>query len=300
VKWLLEHGANLNHEVNGVLDCRVLDAAAVNSHLEIVKLLVESGAAINGAHPEHNALSLAMTHGNDQIVQYLRSKGAMTPWELRGEPPPRPPSREAGSILGYVEYHLGSVEPLSLQEIVSGSPPITIHVVRSEDEIVLVTDGMSSLPMTVPEGSEKFQFAELVMRLPAGWPLDSESLNWPENLWPIEWLRRIARHPHENKTWLGGQTFVFRNGEPPAPFAPNTKLSCLLGIAPDNALGEYGRSDGTVVLFYSLYPIYAEEAELEKRKGVGHLLNLFMKHEILPQCDLRRLNVALKSSRADE
>lgn len=294
VQWLLDHGANLNIDNGGVPDCPALDAAARCGHLKIVKLLVERGAAINGAHPVRNALSQAMAYGRDDVVEYLRSKGAKMPWELRGEPPPVPPAREADAILGYVEYVLGPAEPLSLQEIIAGTPPITIHVVKSEDRLVLVTDGMSSLPMNVPAGSEQFQYAELVLRLPPDWPLDSESLKSPEYFWPFEWLRRIARHPHENNTWLGGQSFVFHNGEPPAPFASNTKLSCILGLAPDGDLGEYGRSDGTTVVFYSLYPIYAEEADLEKRKGVRELIKWFMKHKIAREVDLHRSNVALK------
>lgn len=293
VEWLLDHGANLNRNKNGVPECRTLDAAAIAGHLNIVKLLVERGAAINGAHPEHNALSMAMTHGRTDVVEYLRSKGAKTPWELRGEPPPKP-AREADSILGYVEHCLGPAEALSLQEVVAGSPPIAIHVFRSEEENVLVTEGMSSLPMAVPAGAEEFQFAELVLRLPVDWPLDPKSLGSPEHFWPVEWLRRIARWPHENHSWLGGKMFVFRNGEPPVPFASNTKLSCWLGIAGDLILDEYTRSDGTTVVFYALHPIYSEEANLEKRKGAVALIKLLDKHHIDRRINPHRQNVALK------
>lgn len=296
VEWLLDHGAHLNIDRDGVPECPALDDAAGCGHLKIVKMLLVRGAAINGAHPEHNALSMAMSHGRDDVVEYLRSQGAKTPWEVRGEPQPAPPAQEADAILGYVEYCLGPAEPLSLQEVVAGSPPIAIHVFRSDKEIVLVTEGMSSLPMTVPDGGEEFQFAELVLRLPLDWPLDTKSLASPEHFCPLEWLRRLARWPHENHSWLGGKTFVFRNGEPPQPFAKNTKLSCWLGIAGDLVLDEHSRSDGTTVVFYALHPIYAEEADLEKRRGVVHLGELFDKHRINRTLDPHRRNVALKSA----
>ncbi len=60
-------------------------------------------------------------------------------------------------------------------------------------------------------------------------PQQDRRLN--EFYWPIEWLKRIARYPHDNDTWLGGPHTIIANGEPPEPFAPNTKMSCLLLLA---------------------------------------------------------------------
>ena len=89
---------------------------------------------------------------------------------------------------------------MALREIVPTDLPIAIHVIRTEDEQILVTEGMSARPMTVPTGGEAFQFAELELRLPSDWPLTLDAFANPNHYWPIEWLKRIARYPHDNDT----------------------------------------------------------------------------------------------------
>ena len=62
-----------------------------------------------------------------------------------------------------------------------------------------------------------------------------------EFYWPIEWLKRIARYPHDNETWLGGPHTIIANDEPPEPFAPNTKMSCLMLLANPSEFGRWTR-----------------------------------------------------------
>jgi len=122
--------------------------------------------------------------------------------------------------------------------------------------------------------------------------LTTQDLRDPNNSWPIEWLRRIARYPHENDTWLGGTSAVIANGDPPESLAPNTRLSCLLAVVETGNLGELRLPDGRHVTFYFLYPLYTEERDLEDEKGIEHLLRLFHQYEISTVVDVRRLNVA--------
>ncbi len=159
-------------------------------------------------------------------------------------------------------------QTLALRSIVPTDPDIAIHFVpstRKRAYNTLFTTGMCDKPMTVPKGKEEFQFAELVLQLPPGkkWPLDEASLGNPELFWPIEWMRRIALYPHQNKTWLGAPVTIIANDEPPQPFAANTQLSCMGLFLEMSDIPTATLNDGRVVQFYTMMPLYAEERERE-------------------------------------
>jgi uncharacterized protein len=290
VEWLLSHRARINQVVDGVTRCLPLAVAIRQGHLEVVKLLVEHGADVNAVWAGQNALSTALTYKQEAIANYLREKGAREPAQL-GETPPK--TDEPTAIVRHIEEHLGKPEPLVLREIVPGEPSIALHVVRLRHKLALVTEGMSSRPMKVPRGGEAYRFAELVMYLPAKWPLTEEALRDPNHFWPVEWLRKIARYPHDHKTWLGGKVAVIANGEPPEPLAPATKMTCLLVVAGGGDFGRLALPDGRQIVFYEVFPLYTEERDLEKDKGTEALLQLFEKNRIKPIVDMDRKNVAL-------
>jgi ankyrin repeat protein len=80
--WLLDRGAVINHVVLGTPRCFALSGAAAGGHFEVVKLLVERGAWINSAWAGMTPLSHALTYGNTEVADYLRSVGAKLPEEL--------------------------------------------------------------------------------------------------------------------------------------------------------------------------------------------------------------------------
>jgi hypothetical protein len=292
VRLLLDYGAKIN--VGGDDKCPPLASAATGGSLEVARLLLERGADPNVLYgrmqygePPTNALKQAMMFGHQEVATLLRSHGAILP-----------PSCElgnglsmAGDVLEHIERHLGKTTPLPLHEIVPGDPAITIHSVPMLECLALVTTGMSDRAMTVPEGGEEYQFAELVIYLPADWPLTEAALQAPNTSWPINWLRRIAHSPHDNQSWLGGASAIIANGEPPKPLAPNTRLTCLLALFEANEFGSLHLPDGRRVVFYTLYPLYTEERNLEKDKGLGELLRLLQQHQISRIVDVDRLNV---------
>ena len=76
---------------------------------------------------------------------------------------------------GGIEQHVDEVT-MVFRELVPDRVHLDVHHVppdASRDFHTLITTGMSSKPMTVPEGAEPFQLAELVMCLPANWKLSS-------------------------------------------------------------------------------------------------------------------------------
>ncbi len=121
--------------------------------------------------------------------------------------------------------------------------------------------------------------------------LTPKALSDETKRWPFEWLMRIARWPHEHNTWLG-PTAVFANGEPPKPFAKNTKLSCIFAAPAGYDFSTWQRPDGQTVTIYQLYPIYTEERDLEREEGAEELLGRLMDADLPLYVDPKRENVA--------
>jgi ankyrin repeat protein len=298
VRWLLQQGVQINFpwpDHSGENYCSSLIVASFQGHLEVVKLLVEQGGAdINALSGRgYTPLSYAIMYGKRDVEAYLRSKGALETEQLQD----KKPAPAADVILAHIERHLGKPNPLALQEIVAGDPPITIHAVPMKDRLALVTTGMSARPMTVPPGGEEYRYAELLIYLPKEWPLTQETLADPNYFWPIDWLRRIARYPHEHHTWLGGPFAIIANEEPPQPLAPNTRLTCLLALPEAREFSTLSLADGRRLVFYTLIPLYTEERDLEKAKGIEELLTLFQSRKVSMIVDINRPNVAPPSAR---
>jgi hypothetical protein len=272
--------------------------AAVAGHLEVVKLLVEHGADINtpwgntsDGKPQINALWGALTYGQMEVANYLRSKGAVLP------PGNEELEQEVGSVTleDHIAEHFGKPRPVSQQEMVPGDPPVSVHVIppaSKRQPVTLVTTGMSDKPMTVPKGEEEYRFAELFIQLPSDWPTTPKKLSDPRYGWPLDWLRRIAHYPHDNDTWLGGSATVIANGDPPAPLAEGVPFIAILLLTSDEEEERLLTSDGRVIHFYRLFPLYLEEYQLERKDGVAALIKLFQKHKISMTLDLNRKNVA--------
>ncbi len=98
-RWMLARGAKLNFELPdfpGESRCFPLTGAVMGGHLDVVKLLVEEGGAnINALWGEYTPLSYAIMYDQSEIEAYLRSKGALTPEELKGKQPPKPSAKPA-------------------------------------------------------------------------------------------------------------------------------------------------------------------------------------------------------------
>ncbi|HZT78842.1 MAG TPA: suppressor of fused domain protein [Gemmataceae bacterium] len=204
-------------------------------------------------------------------------------------------SENIEAISDHIETHIGKVAGV-FHEIVSDLVHIDVHVVEPTDDRpyhTLVTSGMSDLPMTVPEGAEDWRFAELVISLPPDWPLTQEAFQDERNYWPVRWLKMLARLPHEYDTWLGwGHTVP--NGDPPRPFAANTKLCCALLLTPMLTPEEFWQlrtDDDRTINFYALVPTYHEEMAFKLKNGVEALLERFGEEGVTELLDVKRTNV---------
>lgn len=203
-------------------------------------------------------------------------------------------------ISQHVEKYIGPIQSV-FHEIVSDLVHIDILYVAPTKErnyITLVTSGMSSLPMTVPEGAEAFRYAELMICLPADWQLSNESIQKEGNYWPIRSLKTLARLPHEYNTWLYA-AHTIPNKNPAEPYASNTKLMGMMltipsTVEPVNEFFTLAISPDKEVHFFSLTPLYSEEMDHKLKHGAEALFEKLDKAGVTELLDPRRKNTCKK------
>jgi ribosomal protein S27E len=198
------------------------------------------------------------------------------------------------AISRHIETHLGPIDSV-FHEIISDLVHLDVYVVKPTAErpwVTFITSGMSSLPMTVPEGREEMRFAELIITLPEDWPLEQSVWEDENHYWPVRWLKTLARLPHEYETWLGFCHTV-PNGDPPESLAESTDFCGFILLPPLSApegFRELQAGDEKTIHFYSIVPLYPEEMEFKVARGADALLERFEKYEIGDVVDLRRRN----------
>ena len=287
-KRLLELGAKINHEVNGEICCHTLALAIAKGNLEMVKLLVQYDAAINGIELGMSPLDRAMIADWPEIIEYLRSIGGKTAKELGWTPPPPP---ELSKLMeGYFEENFGKQPMATIQSMVGTHPKINIHVVDDSYQYVFQTEGMSAEPIPIETGDEANRFVELEMILPYEWPIGPELLKTDENAWPVTWLRRLAYYPHETDEPMT-TLFFYPNGSPPQPFASNTELSVWMIM--HSRRDPIFVSEEKQIVILNAIPLYKEEYDLVQKHGLGELGKRFDENKIQPHQMFVRKNVGL-------
>ncbi|WP_285309427.1 MULTISPECIES: suppressor of fused domain protein [Stenotrophomonas] len=202
------------------------------------------------------------------------------------------------AISAHIERHLGPISGV-FHEIVSDLVHIDVHVVPASEQfpyLRLVTSGMSDLPMTLPEGAPGSAYMELMVTLPADWPISDDAFEDERNYWPVRLLKTLARLPHEYDTWLGfGHTIP--NGHPAEPYAPGVGFDGAIVLPPVTAPDGFATlqlDDGRRITFMTIVPLYPEEMDLKLRKDAEALLDRFDAKKIQDVIEPGRVNVAKK------
>ncbi len=198
-------------------------------------------------------------------------------------------------ITAHIEKHLGPATTV-LHELVSDLVHVDIHVVPptpKRNRYTLVTSGMSDRPMKVPPGLEELRFAELVIGLPADWPMEQTAWEDERYYWPIRLLKMLARFPHEYSTWLCmGHTVP--NGDPPTRYAANTEMCCAFVGPPILTPQDFWRmpiDSQTTINFYGVFPLYLREMQFHLKHGMDALCGRFAKHAVTEVLRVGRTNV---------
>jgi hypothetical protein len=196
------------------------------------------------------------------------------------------------ALAAHVRAHLGTAENV-WHEIVSEFVHIDVHVHEPSESLpmrVLMTEGMSRRPMTVPQELPHMRWAELAMCLPPHWPLTQSDVGDERNYWPLRWLYKLARMPHEYRTWLSyGHTIP--NGDPPRPFADNTELCCWLLTPPVPFGAGFGRvalENGEPLHIYAAIPIHRQEVDFKRKYGADALMRRLWDARALGALDISR------------
>jgi hypothetical protein len=212
--------------------------------------------------------------------------------------PPADPARKR-LISNHIEEHLGPIDYV-FHELVSEYVHIDVHRIPPQKHrpyYTLVTSGMSEQPMTVPDGAESLRFTELMLCLPPGWPLNMEDFQNEQNYWPIRLLKVLARLPHEFRTWLGLSHSV-PNGEPPRPYASNTRFCCAVLVPPLTCADPFRTlviDEEQTIQFYAVLPLFPEELECKLKAGMSVLIDRLDNARVTELVGLRRKNACRKN-----
>jgi hypothetical protein len=247
----------------------------------------ECGAPISIPRP-----GVETSNAGDRILRHQRTNRPSTT--------PASGGQSAELIGAHFREILGTNHAV-IHEIVSEFVHIDILIFRPSEEYpfyTLVSSGMSDQPMLVPPDVTGGEFAELVLLLPSDWPMSRQT--WDENeaeyYWPISWLKRISRLPHEYDTWLSnGHTIP--NGDPPQPFSPNTELCCWM-LAPPIYFPEecwtLQASRSKEIEFHLMLPLYEEEVDFKLERGPEELMERLGKLDDSFAFDFDRRNACKK------
>lgn len=198
-------------------------------------------------------------------------------------------------IENHLEQYIGKVETV-FHELLSDLIHLDVLFIPADFDRpfhLLVTSGMSDLPMHVPEGAEEFRRAELMIALPSDWPIQQAEFKDENHYWPIRWLKMIGRLPHEYETWIGwGHTIP--NGDPAEPIA-DTEFVGVMVSPPywfDSEFFRLKTKSGEEICFYCLIPLYQEEMDLKLAEGAEALEERLNEAEVGFIVDKERVNVA--------
>ncbi len=275
--------------------------AAKQGHSDVVAYLLTTSIDPHATYRlPTGALENAYTEGensrNQEVIDLLAAHGCRRPVEgvdkPLWEPPPdqmvnqTPEFKRHQQITAYMESKFGPADPNGMQELlpVVEGMSVSINIIPPNDKhrfMVLFTSGMSGRPMNVPEGQEEWQFAELLIHLPADWPHPADASRDPNCMWPLKWLRKMAYYPHLENTWLGRPAAIVSSADPPEPLGPNTSQTCLM-MAPDfsNLKVPLEREDGKPVHFFTLLPLYTEERDYELQHGMRPFLERLVEQKV--------------------
>lgn len=153
-------------------------------------------------------------------------------------------------------------------------PLIQIKLDLKSPVTILMTNGLSSYKMPVPEKVKGREFIELYFCLPSYWDLDDRT-NANTN-WVFPWIERLAKHVIEKKTWYGhGHSMPC--GAEKKPLSDLMKQDHFFLVDPillEEELAPINFGDKSIH-FLSIIPIYKDELDFKVARGTFKLLEVF-------------------------
>lgn len=167
-----------------------------------------------------------------------------------------------------------------------------IKAMKNRPYHILLSCGMSTLPMVVPDDIESSEFAEVMILLPKEWNLGYESFSDERNYWPIRIMKQLMMLPHPSKTWLGfGHTF---GHESDSEFAKDIGFNSVMlahSMELSDDFTQIELENEKAIEIYTLIPLYKEELEYKKKTSASDLLERLDKYGIEEIVKIGRENV---------
>lgn len=170
-----------------------------------------------------------------------------------------------------------------------GEVPLLILDLELKSPVtVVVTNGLSSYRMPVPEKQAGLERCELYFCLPNYW--EWEKADIPDLNWPFHWIQRLAKHLIEKQTWYGaGHTFPC--GEEGLSETMKQPFFMLADpILLEDELAPIIDSEGEIH-FLAIIPLFKKEFEYKQSRGTLKLLRKMKNHGVTEKLDDFRENM---------
>ncbi|NBD26117.1 suppressor of fused domain protein [Paenibacillus glycinis] len=236
-------------------------------------------------------------------TEYTASGQPVYKYELREREWEAPDFGEEGwmeKIQSHVESHYGEVEAV-FHEIISDLVHVDVHWIKpspGRNYHTLFTTGMSYKPMNAPEPLPDYRYAELMVFLPASWPISQEAFQNMDHYWPVFWLKKLARFPHEYGSWLA-ISHTMPNGNPAKRLSARTKQNGFVLLPPLDAASEFQTlrmDEERLIRFYAIVPLYEEEMQVKLDRGFDALIEKLEQGGVSQLIHETRANVGKKPS----
>jgi hypothetical protein len=144
---------------------------------------------------------------------------------------------------------------------------VAVNLSETKRVQLLMTNGLSSHLMNVPEHLKYENRCEVYFCVPSYWDL-LDDLKAEVN-WVINWLELIVNYVKSNDSWLGaGHTL--KCGADKLPLSPTMKQEYFVFSNPILMHDEFSeiKKFNAEVNFYSIIPLFEKEFEYKQRKGI--------------------------------
>ncbi len=298
VRMLIQLGAELDSEDSV---SNPLLTAILKNNEEIAKMLIDAGIDLTIQYSTRDddwwdALSFAEYYECDGIRQMILDKLEKDGIDYDSiEPLTDDDFEEEISLEDYYEEKLGKIaieyDEADLQKKIYDGKirlisevDLYIDVImpdENRDYITLVTVGMSEEPMAETDEGQKF--AELLMKLPADWDVNLESLSDMTKSWPFRMLLKTAHLGHKFEGAYIDETTIIPSGNPNDAilyFDGDTELSSVM-LCHSEDIPPLKVDDEMTINFFTLIPITEEEAELVRKEGSETVKKRLPKGEVV-------------------
>ncbi len=148
---------------------------------------------------------------------------------------------------------------------------VQMYLERNVPITVVCTANLSDYTMPVSEKWKGREHNEICFVLPSYW--DLEDLENPNFNWVYHWLHKLENFVRSKETWFGpGHTIPSAN--PPAPISETMKQDHFIFIDPIFLASELEpvKTDGKLIHFLTVTPIYSDELDYKMGKGTMKFL----------------------------